>query len=231
VSGAARSLEARGLRFTHAGGRFSLALDAFSLRGGEAVACVGPSGCGKTTLLELLVGIRTPDEGEVRFGGEAISTRSDAARRRWRLRTAGLVFQELQLVESLSGLENVLLPHLLDASLGDRGAARRRAEALAGALGVAHLLGRRIRRMSQGERQRLAVCRSLVTEAPLLVADEPTGSLDRGSAAAVVDLLLAAVREQGRALLMTTHDPSLLARFDRVLDLGALDLGGMGAPR
>ena len=221
--GPARSLEARGLRFTHAGGAFTLALDAFSVRAGEAVACVGPSGCGKTTLLELLVGIRTPHAGEVRFGGDAISILPEAPRRRWRLRTAGLVFQELQLVESLSGLENVLLPHLLDARLGDRTAAQRRAEALAEALGVGHLLPRKIRRMSQGERQRLAVCRALVTEAPLLVADEPTGSLDRRSAAAVVDLLLQQVREAGRALLMTTHDPALLPRFDRVLDLGAAE--------
>lgn len=214
-------LEARGLSFAHRGGGFRLEMQRFAVGAGESVALVGPSGCGKTTLLELLVGLRLPQRGEIRFRGAAAATGGDAARRRWRLGSVGLVFQDLQLVESLDGLDNIVLAYLLEPRLGSLEDAKRRAADLAGRLGVGGLLRRRIGRTSRGERQRLAVCRALVTEPPLLVADEPTASLDAASAEIVLAALLEHAGRPGSALIMATHDREHLHRLARVVTMGS----------
>lgn len=212
----------RDLRFRHRGGPFAMSIERFELARGETVACIGPSGCGKTTLLEILVGIRRPDAGSVEVDGVPLHALSDAALRAWRLRHVGLVFQDLRLLESLSALENILLPYHLDRTLGDLDAATLRARDLARSMGIDSMLGRKPRRLSQGERQRVAVCRALVAEPTLVAADEPTGSLDPDTARRAVDLLLDAVRTRGQTLFMVTHDHSLLDRFDRVVELRSL---------
>ncbi len=209
-------LEATGLAFSHAGGPFRLEFDRLAIGDGRAMALVGPSGCGKTTTLELLAGLRCPQRGVLRFRGEVLRWPSEAARRQWRLRHLGLVFQDLQLVESLDGLDNIVVAYLLDGGLGCLDTANRRARQLADRLGVGHLLRRRIGRTSRGERQRLAVCRALATEPAIVLADEPTGSLDAASAATVLDALLEHGRRPGASLLMTTHDRGLLPRFDEI---------------
>jgi len=219
-------LHLRDLRFRHRGGPFEMTLPELVVERGEAVACVGPSGCGKTTLLELMVGIRRPDAGRIEVGGIRLDTLGDSALRRWRRRHVGLVFQELRLLESLTALENILLPYHLDGRLGDLAAATTRARGLAASMGVDGLLRRKPRRLSQGERQRIAVCRALVTEPALLAADEPTGSLDPESAANATGLLLEVARRDGRTLFMVTHDHSLLDRFDRVVEMRALLAAG-----
>lgn len=219
-------LEAVGLAFAHAGGPFRLEWDRLSIGDGEALALVGPSGCGKTTTLELLAGLRVPQRGEIRFRGEATPSASEAARRRWRRRHVGVVFQDLRLVESLDGLDNIVVAYLLEGGLGCLDAAKRRARTLADRLGVGPLLRRRIGRTSRGERQRLAVCRALVAEPAIVLADEPTGSLDPASAALVLELLLEQARRPSGSLVMTTHDRSLLPRFDRV---SSMPSGGEGS--
>ncbi|MDA1264246.1 MAG: ATP-binding cassette domain-containing protein, partial [Planctomycetota bacterium] len=161
-----------------------------------------------------------PDAGEVTLDGSALSSLSEEARRARRLREIGLVFQDFALLDYLDARENVLLPYRLSATLTLDAKARQRAQDLARSTGVADLLGRKPRQLSQGERQRIALCRALVTAPKLVVADEPTGNLDPATAGAAVDLLFEEVAARGASLLVVTHDHGLLPRFDRVLDLG-----------
>lgn len=212
-------ITARDVAFRYPGpDGFALDLPALDVGSGEHVACVGRSGIGKTTLVHLLTGVLEPRSGSIICDDFDVTRASDAARRAWRLRRVGLVFQELELVPYLTGLENVLLPTLLGAA--DAGASGRARE-LAEALGVTHTLERKPARLSRGERQRLAICRALVMDPPIVIADEPTGSLDSASAAFALAALLGEARESGRTLLMVTHDDAVLDRFDRVVDLGA----------
>jgi ABC-type lipoprotein export system ATPase subunit len=207
-----------GVRFSYSRGGFSLAVDSLSIERGERVALVGPSGCGKTTLVSLVTGVLVPDAGAVHLGDALVSDLTDGARRALRLERVGMVFQELELIEYLTGLENALLPYHLSAHLPLDAAVSARAEALLAKLGVAHAARRLPARLSQGERQRVAVARALVTEPDLLVADEPTGNLDPENADALLQLLFERAAEREAALLVVTHDHGLLERFDRVVD-------------
>ncbi|MDX2146054.1 MAG: ATP-binding cassette domain-containing protein [Planctomycetota bacterium] len=201
---------------------FTLQVDSLDIFAGERVALVGPSGCGKTTLVSLLAGVLTPQRGEIDLAGVRVSAATDEQRRALRIRTVGMVFQEFELLEYLSAMDNILLAfHVAPRRAGltlDR-AARQRAQALAQRVGIQHVLHRGPRRLSQGERQRVAICRALVTEPTLVIADEPTGNLDPVSAAATLDLLFEQTRRAGATLLMVTHNHAILDRFDRVLDL------------
>ena len=217
-------VELAALRFAYPGG-FSLALDRLSIATGEAIAVTGASGSGKTTLLQLLAGILAPDAGHVRVGGRELSELGERERRALRIERMGLVFQEFELLEHLTLRENVLVPYLLGPTHYADTAARGRAQELASAVGLAAALDRKPRALSQGERQRAAVCRALVTRPGLLLADEPTGSLDVANARAVVRLLLGACRDGGATLLCVTHDATLLSEFDRVFDLDSVNGG------
>jgi ABC-type lipoprotein export system ATPase subunit len=196
---------------------FRLAAPDVTIASGRSIACIGPSGCGKTTLLHAAVGILPVTAGRCWLAGRDLAAMPDAERRVWRLRTVGMIFQEFALLEYLSAEENMLLPARL-ARLPRRDA-RRRGRELAGRLGIDHLLRRRPARLSQGERQRVAICRALVAEPRLLACDEPTGNLDPERAAATVDLIRDRAREIGAAVMVVTHDHGLLARFDGVLDM------------
>lgn len=215
------AIAVRDLGFRYAGGGFWLRIDALSVRSGEKVACIGPSGSGKTTLVNLLAGVTVPEHGEVQLDGVTISALGDAERRALRRARIGLLFQELELLDYLSALDNILLPFHL---MGARAAAEHRdaARALARSLGIEPLLARRPHALSQGERQRVALCRALVTEPSLLLCDEPTGNLDPKSAGTALDLLFAEVERRKATLLMVTHDHGLLPRFDRVIDMATL---------
>ena len=210
-----------------AGEGFRLAVEELVVEPGRAVACIGPSGCAKTTLLHLVAGILTPDRGSVRVDGVELVGMPAVLRRRFRLRRVGLVFQEFELLEHLSVAENVLLPWSMGSGVG--AAARQRLAELAEATGIAALLRRRPQRLSQGERQRVAICRALITAPRVLLADEPTGNLDPRTGGRVLDLLLEQAAAHGAALLMVTHDHALLSRFDAVVDLGAAVGAAVGA--
>ncbi len=207
------------LHFRYSDGDFALCIEELRVRAGESVAIVGPSGSGKTTLLHLVAGILTPDAGRVRVDGEELAALDAPARRAFRVRRIGLVFQEFELLEYLSVLDNVLLPYRIHPALQLDAAARERAQALAVRLGIGDKLGRRPNSLSQGERQRAAVCRALVTGPPLLLADEPTGNLDPANKERVLDALFELAAESGTTILMVTHDHELLSRFGRVIDL------------
>ncbi|MCB9898416.1 MAG: ABC transporter ATP-binding protein [Planctomycetes bacterium] len=210
-------------RYAHTG--FLLEVAHLDVLAGERVACIGASGSGKTTLAHLLAGILVPGRGRVELDGRPFSTLPDAARRARRLAEIGLVFQEFELLDQLTVEENVALPlHVARPPTWDA-AARVRVAELAEATGLGALLRARPRRLSQGERQRVALCRALVTRPALLLADEPTGNLDPDNADAALALLFEQAHAVDAALFVVTHDQRLLERFDRVLDMSAIAHG------
>jgi len=211
---------ARDLGLAYVGGEFALELPMLEVTDGEQVAIVGPSGSGKTTFLHLTAGILEPDSGQLKVDGRDLVAMDDAARRAWRVERVGMVFQDLELLPYLDSLDNVLLPLRIGGGQLDR-SARDRALELLGEFGIEHLARRHPARLSGGERQRVALARALITEAPLLLLDEPTGSLDRGNAELAVERLRSSAARSGATLLMVTHDRDAAAGFERVLDAGA----------
>ncbi len=219
---ASAHLELRDVRFRYRDGDFALRIPELRVEAGERVAVIGPSGSGKTTLLHLVAGIALPEQGRVHTSGIEVSALDDAARRDFRVRQVGLVFQEFELLEYLGVLDNVLLPYRLNPVLRLDDEVRARAVRLAERVGLGQKLGRRVTRLSHGERQRVAVARALVTEPEVLLADEPTGNLDPANKGLVLDLLFEVAGEHDATLLVVTHDHDLLERFARVIDIGKL---------
>ena len=180
---------------------------------GTFVAIEGPSGSGKTTLLGLLAGLEPPNAGTVTVLGHDLSRLSGAERARLRQRRIGIIFQSFGLIASLPVVENVGLPLLLANVPQSERASRSRA--VLEEVGLGHVVGARMDELSGGERQRVGVARALVIEPALILADEPTGSLDEDNAAGVLELLVGAVRRRGANLLLVTHDPASAARADQ----------------
>ncbi|MFP4208255.1 MAG: ABC transporter ATP-binding protein [Wenzhouxiangella sp.] len=185
------------------------------LGAGERVAVMGSSGSGKTTLLHLAAGMDTPDAGEVRVGGQLLSRLAEPARTHFRARYIGLVFQDFNLIDSLTVRENIELPLWLNGRLEQR----KRITELAAELGITALLERLPEKLSGGEKQRVAIARALVHEPALLLADEPTGSLDQTTAEGVLALFDRITRQHGVTLLMVTHNDEAAALCDRILHL------------
>ena len=193
------------------------------IKAGEQVAICGPSGSGKTTLLNILAGIQRPERGTVHWGAVELASMSEQAADRWRRHTLGLVFQQFHLFSGLSALANVLLPLRFDRYL-------------ASAVNVAwarELLGSvqvdpdsPVERLSRGEMQRVAIARALVRRPAVVLADEPTASLDRGTATMVAELLFRLCREQCATLVLVTHDLQLAAGLDRQFELATGGLRG-----
>jgi len=206
-----------GLSFGYREGEFRLAIPALRVDRGEKLAVIGPSGSGKTTLLNLIAGILTPRAGKVAVAGTEVSTLGDAGRRDFRIRHIGFVFQDFELLDYLNVLDNILHPYRISALRLDRGV-RERAEGLAERLGVGDKLKRQANDLSQGEKQRVAICRALLPGPRLILADEATGNLDPRNKGRILDLLFDSVDAHSATLLAVTHDHELLPRFDRVVD-------------
>jgi putative ABC transport system ATP-binding protein len=201
---------------------FSLHLPRLEISPGERLAIIGPSGCGKTTLLGLLTGILVPRSGRVLVSGTEVSGAGDAERRRFRISRMGLVFQSLALVEYLNVFDNILHSYRITNALRLDEAVRNRARTLAGELGLADKLRRPVGALSQGERQRVAIGRALLSQPEVLLADEATGNLDPTNKGRILDLLFAQLERERSTLVAVTHDHELLPRFDRVLDFSEL---------
>lgn len=207
------------LSFRYPQGGFRLEVESLRVGKGEAVAIVGPSGCGKSTLLMLFSGLLKPERGTVSVGGEAVSALDDAGRRAFRIANIGFVFQDFALIDYLSVRDNILLPGRLNPARPLDAALEARAGQLARRAGVERLLDRPLEALSQGERQRVSICRALVAGPRLVLADEPTGNLDPANKARIFELLRQEAREAGATLAVVTHDHAFLDRFDRVLPL------------
>lgn len=208
------------LEFGYGTGEFRLQLAELRVEGGESLAVAGPSGCGKTTLINLLAGILEPQGGRIGIAGLDMATLDAEDRQDLRALKIGLVFQELELLEYLDVLDNVLLPYRLSPVLEIDDTARERALTLLGRVGLEDKVRRPPGKLSQGERQRVAVCRALVTRPAVVLGDEPTGNLDPTNRDHVIDAILGYGRDAGAPVVVVTHDHELLPRFDRVLRVG-----------
>lgn len=187
---------------------------------GEHVALVGKSGLGKTTLLNMLAGITRPDSGTVEVRGKALSELGESARDHFRADHIGMVFQTLNLLMPFSALENVLLGAVFGQ--GHHRGTRQRAEYLLERVGLAERLQHRPGELSLGQAQRVAMCRALINDPELVLADEPLGNQDRATGEEVLGLLLELAKEGNRTVLMVTHDPAGAAQMDRIVDLSEL---------
>ena len=230
------AIVAEDLHFLYADARgdqapFALHLPEWSVPTGSRTALFGPSGCGKSTVLNLVAGLLVPASGSLRVLGHNIGAMSEAQRRAQRIASIGFIFQDFPLVDYLDATENVLLPYRINPALSLDTGARSRAASLLEELELGGLAHRKPAALSQGERQRVAIARALVAEPSLLLADEPTAGLDPERASSFMDMLDGLARRRDLTVLMVTHDPTLLPRFDHTLSAGELRTSVGGAAR
>ena len=189
----------------------------FNVQAGTTLAIVGASGSGKSTLLGLLAGLDTPSDGTVRIDGTDIFALDEDGRAALRKHKLGFVFQSFQLLGHLNAVENVMLPLELRGDADARG----KAERMLARVGLGSRLKHYPKYLSGGEQQRVALARAFVTEPPLLLADEPTGSLDATTGEAVIQLMFELNKERGSTLVLVTHDPSIAARCAQTITIAA----------
>lgn len=189
----------------------------FEARRGEMMFLVGPSGCGKTTLLSILAGTLRADSGEVVVYGQALHEASESERTAFRMRHLGFIFQQFNLISSLSILENVSVPLVIQGKTR-REAEGRAADAL-NRVGLGDRLHERPGKLSGGQQQRVAIARALVHDPPLIVCDEPTSALDRENGRRIMELLRDAADERDRTVIIVTHDPRIYSYADRMAEM------------
>ncbi len=216
------ALELAGLRFAYRGEGFTLNLPYLEIQPGESVALVGPSGSGKSTLLNLVAGILAPERGTIALNGQVLTDMGARQRRQFRLRSMGMIFQSFELLDYLDLRDNVLLQARMAPGIKISEALEQRAQRIVTELGLRDKWRRSVTSLSQGERQRVAACRALLLDPPLVLADEPTGNLDPDNKRAVLEHLIELCSQENRILLTVTHDHSLLPAFDRVVDMSEL---------
>jgi ABC-type lipoprotein export system ATPase subunit len=206
----------------------------FNVKQGNFVSIVGESGSGKTTLLNLMGGLDNPDEGRIEIGGTDIAAYSEKEISQFRNRRMGFIFQFYNLLQDFSVLENVMLPHYILTH--DKKKSLALAKELLVRLGLEHRLTYMPSKLSGGEQQRVAIARALINEPELILADEPTGNLDKENREKVMGLLQSLKKERGFTLVIVTHDPEIAVQGDRIihLDYGVIrdtDLSSLSATR
>jgi ABC-type lipoprotein export system ATPase subunit len=196
---------------------------------GQSLVIVGPSGCGKSTLLNIIGGLDQPTSGRVLFDGLDLATADERVLAKIRNRDIGFVFQLHHLLPQCTVLENVLVPTLAAREGAASGAMRVRAEALLERVGLKDRMSHRPGELSGGQRQRVAVARALINEPKLLLADEPTGSLDEATSESIAELLVQLNRDDGMTLIVVTHAQRLASRVGKVMTLAGGSLMGGGS--
>lgn len=215
-------VELKNLEFSYKEGSPLLNIPSFHLEKGEKVFLYGPSGSGKSTLLGLLTGVLSLEKGELKVLGNDFSSMSSRQRDKFRGAHIGYIFQSFNLLPSLNVLENVLLPCQLHSKRSSS-AQKQEAESLLQSLGLGDYLEAKVFELSIGQCQRVAVARALIGSPDLIIADEPTSSLDEEVTQVFLERLIAGVEEKGSTLLFVSHDKRLKSLFDRSLDLGDLN--------
>jgi ABC-type lipoprotein export system ATPase subunit len=206
------------LEFNYREGEFRLRIPEFAVSRSEKVAVIGPSGSGKTTLLNLIAGIITPVQGAISVGDVRVNELSDGGRRDFRITNLGFVFQDFELLDYLNVFDNILHPYRITGALSLDKEVQARAEKLSQEMGIGDKLKRYVDDLSHGEKQRAAICRALLPQPKVILADEATGNLDPVNKTRILDLLFRSVEHHGATLLAVTHDHELLKRFDRIVD-------------
>ena len=215
-------IRCKNLSFSYPEGAFELNVDSFQVQSQEQVAVVGSSGSGKTTLLYLMAGIYATNLGSVTINDIELSQYSETDRQDFRIASLGLVFQEFALLEYLSVLDNVLLPYRINPVLTLSSGEKDLALQLLSATGLIEKKDRYPHQLSQGERQRVAVCRAMINQPQALLCDEPTGNLDPVNRDQVLDLLFKYSNDHQIPLVLVTHDYQILDRFSRVVNINDL---------
>jgi len=215
-------VELTNINFRYPNADFQLNFEKLVFPSRSKTAVIGPSGYGKTTLLNLISGIFVPQEGEVSVLEDTVSKMSDAARRDFRLLKIGFIFQDFRLLNYLSVFDNILLPFRINNSLKLHNEVKIRARGVASELDIEDKLSKFPDKLSQGERQRVAICRALLNEPQLILADEPTGNLDPENKQRILNILFNYVEVKGSSLITVTHDVELLKGFDEVIDFKKL---------
>ncbi|QEG21148.1 ABC transporter ATP-binding protein [Mariniblastus fucicola] len=214
-------IEIQNLEFSWPKSTFDLRIDALQISPGEKLAIIGPSGSGKTTLLNLLAGIEIVDRGELKVLDTELAKLGDAQRRNFRVSNIGFVFQQFELLDYLTVKDNIALPFLVNQNLSSEKAHLGSDDAiakLAESMGIGDKLRRHPQKLSQGEKQRVAICRALVASPKLILADEPTGNLDPANKHRTLDLLFEQAAANNQTLIVVTHDMSIIDGFDRTID-------------
>jgi len=234
VTGTALAVELEGVRFSYGGGPVVLDIPSLRLEAGTRTFLHGPSGSGKTTLLGILAGVLRADSGSVRVLGEDLTSMSGPRRDAFRARHIGYVFQMFNLIPYLSVMENIVLPVRMHATRRRRmreATPRAEAHRLASALEIDHALDASVGALSVGQQQRVAACRALIGSPELIIADEPTSSLDHDRRDAFLDLLLEACEGAGSTLVFVSHDRTLASHFQQEVSLADANRAGAAAAR
>lgn len=208
----------KSLEFSYGSDSFKLSVPQLTVNKTEKIAIIGPSGSGKTSLLNLISGILLPQKGQISIDNVTVNKLSDSDRRDYRITNIGFIFQDFELLEYLNVQDNILHPFRITRALKLNAEARARADSLAEELGIRDKMKRLTSTLSQGEKQRTAICRALLTKPKLILADEATGNLDPTNKLRILDALFRSTENHEATLLAVTHDHELLSRFDRVID-------------
>lgn len=207
------------LSFHYPFGDFSLNISNLNIEKNEKVAIIGASGCGKTTFLQLLAGIKVPTKGTIVIDSFQLEKLNDQARRQFRIQKVGIIFQDFELIDYLNVLDNIIYCFRLNPILKLTQEVKDKAYELAKKMNIQDKLKRSISQLSQGEKQRVAICRALLTEPKILLADEATANLDPNNKQKILEILFSYLEESSSILIAVTHDHELLKQFDKVIDL------------